>query len=257
MSGKKLFVSIAIIVTLVGGIAAAKKIWFPTIQNVWFQLDERQLQAAPGNLVVFRETLLGNRKSGCQTAWMGNRPGQNSEPIVRYSGRNVSLQEIIPIAYEVRPSDLVMPEVAPTNRYDFLVTATKQPAERLQEAIAKKTGFVADWQQHESDVWLLKVQNPNVLPTSTNTASNIQFQNGYLVFSHMPISTLIGFISQHLARPLEDKTELSGFYDFSLSFNWNARDSMDDKTLKTILGKLGLTIETSTTTRQMLVVHRK
>jgi uncharacterized protein (TIGR03435 family) len=255
---RKRFIIGATVLMLLGCVFAVKAFWFPAIQNVWFQLDERQLRTAPANLMVFRGTLLANRKSGCQAAWMGTRnSGRNQEPIIRYSGRNVPLQEIIPIAYQCRPSDVVMPEIVPTNRYDFLVTAAKQPAGRLRQSLEKKTGFTADWQEHEANVWLLKVQNPNVLRPSTNTVSRIEYKNGYLVFSRMRVNALTGFINRHLQCPLEDKTGLTGVYDFSLSFNWNTPEPMTENTLKHVLGKLGLTAEAGTTTRRMLVVHRK
>ena len=95
MSQKKLIVG-AMALVIFGCIMAVKALWFPTIQNLWFQLDNRQLVAAPAEVVVFRETCLGSRKAGCQTAWMKNYSNNNQKPIIRYSGRNVPLQEIFP-----------------------------------------------------------------------------------------------------------------------------------------------------------------
>lgn len=256
ISRRKIIVGATVLLLLSCGFAV-KAIWFPAIQNVWFQLDERQLRVAPANLVIFRETLLAERKAGCQAAWMGNRSGDHQEPIIRYSGRNVPLQEIIPLAYQCEPSDVVMPEMSPTNHYDFLVTVKKQSAERLREAVEKKTGFTADWQDQEADVWLLKVQTPNVLQPSTNTDSRIEFKNGYLIFKHMPIGALAQFISEKLKLPLEDQTELPGVYDYAVSFNWNTREPMNEATLKQVVGKYGLTVVAGKSTRHMMVVHRK
>ena len=253
---KKLFV-VATVIALLGCVIAVKAMWFPTIKNVWFQLDNRQLAAAPGHLVVFRDTCLSTRKSGTQAAFMGYQPGTDHEPILRYSGRNVPLQEIIPLAYQCQPSDIEMPFTIPTNRYDFLVTVAKQPRDRLRQAFEKKTGFTADWQEREADAWFLKVQNPNVFQPSTNTESRIEMKNGRLVFMHMPINTVIGFMQQKAERPVEDKTELSGFYDFSISASWLNQEPKDEKELKPLLDELGLTMVEGTSTRRMLIVHRK
>jgi uncharacterized protein (TIGR03435 family) len=252
---RKLIIGATVLVLLGSGFAV-KFVCFPTIKNVWFQLDHRQLEAAPANLLIFRETRLGSRKAGSQNAWVGNRT-ENHQPILRYSGRNLPLQEIIPLAYQCPPSDVIMPDESVSKHYDFLVTVTSEPEDRLRQLIERKTGFFADWQEREAKVWLLKVQTPGLLQASTNSESRVDYKDGHLIFTHLPINALSGFLSDRLKQPLQDATELSGFYDFSIAINLNVREALDENTFKGILQQLGLTVVDGTTTRRMLVVHRK
>jgi len=137
------------------------------------------------------------------------------------------------------------------------VTVTKKPEERIRQALEKKTGLTADWQEQQTEIWQLKVQNANIFKPSTNTERRVLYKDGRLVFMNMPISSLIGFIGQKLERPLEDKTELAASYDFSVSAAWMNRQPTDEKTVKPLLDELGLTLVDGTAIHRMLVVHRK
>jgi hypothetical protein len=208
MNKKLLLATSAGLTLMLGAFLLAKHVWFPSVPNVWFQLDYQRLAKAPANVMIFRKTLLESRRSGCLTAWMGSKPG--APPLIRYLGRNVPLAEIIPLAYQCQPSRVVMPPDAPTNHYDLLVTLKNQPAEHLQQAIRKKTGYVADWQERETKVWLLEVVNPSAFHTSTNQSTNMRFKDGRYVCTHMQLSTLASLAENGLHRPVQDQSGLSG-----------------------------------------------
>jgi uncharacterized protein (TIGR03435 family) len=243
------------LVIALGAFMLVKRVWFPSVPNVWFQLDAQRLHKAPSNVMIFRETQLASRRSGCLAGWMQSKPGEAA--MVRYLGRNVPLAQAIPFAYQCQPSRVAMPPDAPTNHYDFLVTLEHQPAEHLQQAIRNHTGYVADWQERETKVWLLKVVNPGAFPASTNEFYTMRFKDGRCVFTHAQLGTLASLAENGLRRPVQDQTGLSGYYDFSVPLNLVRGTAVpDDETIKKTLGETGLALEDGSAAERMLVVHK-
>jgi uncharacterized protein (TIGR03435 family) len=256
MNKNKVIVISAVAVLLLGAAFLIHHRFF-RVDEKFFQLDYQRLQTAPGNVMIFRDTHFPeSRRSGCFTAWMQSKPGE--EQSVRYLGRNVGLDQIMPLAYQCQPSRVVMPPIAPTNHFDFLITRKAKAAELLQAAVKKKTGYVAEWKERETDVYLLKVKIPNSpgLRASTNQSGGINFKNGRLVFTHMQVSQLSSFVENGLKKPVQDQTGLTGYYDYSVAWNWRTQNSVDEVALKKSLAELGLGLEDGSDMMRMLVVQK-
>jgi hypothetical protein len=256
MNKKTAGVTCAGLVLVLGAFIFVKHIWFPSVASVWFQPDYQRLRKAPANVMVFRETRFESRRPGCLAVGMASKPGE--APVIRYLGRNVPLAQVIPLAYQCQSSRVVMPPDSPTNHYDFLVTLKHQPAEHLQQAVKKMTGYVADWQECETKVWLLKVENPGAFPASAGAQSSIRFKDGRYVFTHMQFNTLASIVENGLRRPVQDQTGLSGYYDFSVPLNlMRGSEAPDEEAVKKSLGEIGLALADGSDTQRMLVVHKQ
>jgi uncharacterized protein (TIGR03435 family) len=55
---------------------------------------------------------------------------------------------------------------------------------------------------------------------------------------------------------VEDRTDLTNFYDFSVAMTWRGRNGPDQAALKTVLASLGLKLEPATESIRMLVVEK-
>lgn len=251
----KTIVTVSVLALLALGVAV-KKIYFPTVDEKYFQLDYQRLQHAPANIFILRPTHFAeSRRTGYMSASASYEPGKY---LPRLLGRNVTLAQIIAAAYQCPQSRVVLPWDAPTNHFDFLDTLSKQPAERLQAAVKRKFGCVAGWKDHETEVWQLKVQTPDApgLHASSADRGNVQFKNGRIYFTHMAVGQLSGLLESALKKPVQDQTGLTGFYDFSVAWSWRGSNAMDVQAVKNALAELGLTLDDDTGLMQMMVVER-
>jgi uncharacterized protein (TIGR03435 family) len=229
-----------------------KAVYFPSVDDKFFQLDYRRLQSAPANVFIFRPTHFpDNPRSGCIIA--------SANYVPRMVGRNVALPQIMAMAYQCPLSRLVLPTSVPTNHFDFLVTVRNKPVERLQAVVQDKLGYVAHWQERYTEVLRIKVTHtaPGLRPSGSATAPGIRFKEGRYYFTQMPVGQLVGFLEGALKKPVQDKTGLTGNYDFSILWNWRGSDFMDEKSIRSTLGELGLTLKSENDAIQMMVVERK
>jgi uncharacterized protein (TIGR03435 family) len=251
----KLAVAVGLLL-LAGAAFGVKQVYFPTVDDQWFRLDYSYFQHAPAGVLILRPTHFADpRRSGCLSVSSSSAPGKN---VPRLLGRDVPLDQVIAMAYQCPASRVVLPPGAPTNHFDFLVTVRDRPAERLQAAVKSKLGYTASWQERETDVLQLKVQTPNArgLHASSTDQPNINFKHGTLYFTRQPLDRLPGLLERALKKPVQDKTGLAGYYDFSLVWNWRQWRPPDETALKNSLGEMGLTLVNDSDRLSMLVVER-
>ena len=250
--------SIILLTLLVMGLVV-KWIFFPSVDDKFFQLDYGRLQTAPSGLFVFRATHFGDsRRSGCFTAW--NRDGGGSGPgLPRFLGRNVTLEQIIPAAYQVQPSRVVFPENMPTNRFDLLVTVRKEPAEKLKAIVKRKFGYTAQWKEVETEVLEIRIVRHNApgLRPSGDASSSTQFRSGKRYLTHAPVGQLVWILESFLKVPVVDKTGLTGFYDYSFPWDWRGIENPDLATVNGWLAELGLTLRPEPEIMTMMVVKKE
>lgn len=251
LSRTKVMVAICLLALLAGGVAA-KHFWFPSVDDRYFVPDYQRLQRAPAGLFILRPTHFSKTTNqGCVLAWTKFESG---EVVPRFSGRNVSLGQMLAAACFCPPSRLVLPPDLPVRRYDLLVTVPEKPAEKLQAKLEGKFGYAGSWQQQETDVWQLKAI-PGKSPPSAAAATHESFKDGRLSLSHVPVSRLLGYLETALGRPVQDRTGLDGNYDFSIPASWGSRRE-DGQAVNGVLEQFGLTIDPGTGVEQMLVVSR-
>jgi uncharacterized protein (TIGR03435 family) len=253
---KKIVLVIALILVLVAA-AAVKFIFFPAVQDAWFQLSTQKLRLLPAGLVIVRPThfakshLKGVTETSVKGAlWM--------------LGRNATLQQLMAAANNYSATRVALPPDAPTNNFDFLVTMPSRAQEHLQLAIQKKFGWVAHPETRETDALVLKVLDtnlPGLTVSGPEEKQHVNFQNRKIIFTHMPVSVATGGLEQMLNTPVVDKTGLVDFYDYSMALDEQTQRQMRNETLtrdaaNKFLGAWGLGLEPGTATIQMLVVEK-
>jgi len=241
--------------------AAIKVIFFPSIKDAYFAMDERNLQQVPAGLILVRPTHFAYlRQKGVLRTAAPKSHGDTQWAM----GRNVPLQDVIAAAYDRNLSRVVLPADAPPTRFDFLLTAPANRLPRFQEIVRRKLGYVAEIRTNNTDALALKIANP-ALPglrlSHDNEKRNVTYRNEILHFTHMPMAVIVNGFGRYLDLPVVDKTGLTNSYNFA--FAWNdetIRQMQDGKTAHELLDKivagLGLKLEPDTASLEMLVVKK-
>jgi uncharacterized protein (TIGR03435 family) len=246
-------VGMGLVIVLLAGAVAAKLVWYPSVEEKYFQLDYRKLEQAPAHALIVRPTHFGqSRRSG---AFLMPFPleGKRTDPnAMRGVGRNAPLAEVFAAAYQCQVAKVILPPLAPTNHYDFLVTASRHPVEQLRAAIKRQTGYTASWQQRSAEVLVVKVQGAGPAPSKVDR-QNFNFNNGRLLIEHTSVQQVISMAQNQFREPLVDRTGLTGFYDFNIP--WQPRNSISEAEAKQGLADMGFVVETDTVPMSMLVVE--
>lgn len=232
---------------LLAAIAALliKSIYFPSITDAYFTINDRSLLRAPANLVVVRPTHYPFlRRGDINEAWPPNH-----ETEWRAMGRDVPLRRMISEAYSGDPRRVVLPSDAPTNNFDFLLTVSTNQYQRLQTAIRRKLGYTARKEMRSMNILALEIKSPNLpgLKISTNSDSIIPW--GRLV--HFDMDFLARQLEGRLQQPINNETGLTNFYDFDWDFTPHNRATLDQ-----MLAHLGLGLESKTEVIEVFVVEK-
>lgn len=253
---KTIVVGIAIFLVL----ALAVAIWLiysPPVKDAYFAMDERNLERAPAGLDVIRPTHFSLSIFRKGIIWT---PGRRTDG-ARIMGRNVSLRDIIAVAWQAPADRVVMPAGAPTNNFDFIVTVS-QPRKQLQKAIRRQFGYTVDKESVETEVLALKVADPSLPGLTVSAADEKQdtdYKKGRLYVTHVQLKALTGSLEQILKTPLVDETGLTNYYDLSLAWNRQLQERLSREAtarlaLDKILSDWGLALEPDTASMEMLVI---
>lgn len=263
MTKTKIIVLVSVLaLVLAGAVVAVKMLFFPSVNDRYFNTNSARLRQAPPGLVVVRPTHFANtaKRSSPQ-----NQIGYTSVKGAQWMvGINVTFHQLIATAYSYNPGRIALPINPPQGNYDFLVTVPKDPEAHLQSAVRRKLGYTAQTETRDTSVLALKVENPNSpgLKVSADSEKvNTDLKNGRLYFTHQPLTVVTDGLEGILKTPVVDKTGLTNFYDFSLI--WDAQTAkqiqsgtLDNETGKKILAEWGLGLEPDTASIEMLVVKR-
>jgi uncharacterized protein (TIGR03435 family) len=257
--------------TLVSALMAAaiviKLLFFPSIKDAYFAMDARSLQQVPSGVVVVRPTHFPYlRRNGILYTPSPHHNGNGW----RMMGRDVPLRVVMATAYDQSPARVVLPPDAPKGNFDFLVVVTGNPRQRLQAAIRRKLGYVAQKETRETDVLALKIVNASLPDLTVSKASERQtvfFNDVKLRVTHMPLMMVASErlmpvadgLEQFLNTPVVDKTGLTNLYDYSIAWNVHIQRQLEDKTMARaavdkILNGWGLGLQPDTASLEMLVV---
>lgn len=247
----------ALTLMLVAAGVAVKLIFFPTVDDKFFQVrNNAVLRQAPAGLVVVRPTHFSKPPTNGMTA----ASVKGAQWIV---GRNVTFEYLMAAAYSSNPGRVMLPVGTPKVNFDVLVTVPKDPEARLQAAIKKKLGYTAQKETRDTDVLALKVADPNSpgLKVSTAAREDISPKDGRLFLTHLQMPTLANLLGGVLKVPVVDKTDLTNFYDFSLVWDPQTQQkvqggTLDNETGRKILAEWGLELAPDTAPVEMLVVKK-
>lgn len=253
--------SIVAIVIIAAGLA--KMILFPPVSDKYFQTDPAQLEQVPAGLVVLRPTHFGS--SGQTPKPMDQIVSATVDGSQRIVGVNMNFNILMSVAYGEKPARIGLPTDAPTNSFDFLVTAPGDPLQHLQTAIRQNLGYVAHTETNITPVLALKIANPELpglKPTPDYERQGMSFQNGRIYFTHMHLIDVAGGLEQIFKVPLVDETGLTNFYDLSLPWGVQMQRQMQDGTLdknigEKIVGEWGLKLVPESLPVGTLVVEKQ
>ncbi len=261
MTKTQTIVVVVLVVWVLALAVAVKMVFFPTASDKWFIMDQRAVLQAPAGLVIIRPTHFS--MSLTRRGVIYTPPARGSNGPMRMMGRNVGLSNIMAVAYSEAADRVVMPFGAPTNNFDFIVTTTK-PFLRLQKALSSQFGYTGEKETQDVDVLALKVKDPTLPGMTVSTPDekeNSSFKKGKLYLTHIRLKELAPGFEQILKTPVVDKTGLTNYYDFSLSWNRQLMTSLGKESsarpaVDKILSDWGLDLEPDTASMEMLVVKK-
>jgi uncharacterized protein (TIGR03435 family) len=254
--------NIILIVTLVLVLlvaTAVKLLFFPSVKDAYFAMNQRNLESVPVGLVAIRPTHFSRSvfHRGIMYATTHNA--------VRIMGRNVPLRTVIAVAWQEDAARVQMPLDAPTNNFDFIVTLReKEPLKHLQRVICRQFGYVVQKETNDTDVLAMKVIDPALPGLTVSTPGEKQdenFKNGKVYFTRMRLKELASGFERLLKTPVMDETGLTNDYDCSLDWSQQLLARLEnEKTARSatdkILNDWGLGLEPDTAPIAMLVVKK-
>ncbi len=260
-SPRRLVAAVVLLVVVAATAWMVKVMLFPSVKEAYFALNERSLQQAGSRLVVVRPTRFARSHFH---GVVSTTVRVFRKPVPRFMGRNVSLRELMAVAYGRNADRVLVPDNAPSTHFDFLVTVPRSPQEQLQQAIRKQLGYIARPEPHETAVLALKVQDANLAGLVISEADKkpgVEFRDGKLCFTHVPLRAFSSGLEQALGTPVVDKTGLTNLYDFSVAWSVETQRLLQNRDtahgmIDKVLSDLGLGLQPDTVSVEMLVVKR-
>jgi len=253
---------VAVVVAIVAvssATVAVKAVFFPTIQDTYFEPNYRHFQNLPRGLFALRPTHFTTPANGLDYSAESSSP--TGEHVTLFMGRNRSFEQLITKAYGGTPAYTVLPGFVPKDNFDYLCTLLDSRAgEHLQAAIKKKLGYIANWQQRDTDVFLLKVHTPNSPGLQpANHAGNYEvWRDGQsrLEFRNRSLQSLASEIESAVNSPVLDATGRGDALDFDFNCAEAELAGRNWDRINEALGRLGLELVSTNRSLNMLVVQK-
>ena len=179
-------------------------------------------------------------------------------------GTGVSAKSVIQAAYNFQSSTrTVVPASLPQGRYDFIACLPVGNEEALQKEVKRKFNVVARRETRETDVLLLKIQNPDapdLKPShdwKPHEGSSNKSVAGQWSCQNSPLSSLADHLENYLGIPVVDQTGLTNHFDIDLK--WDESDWQHpnlDGLKQVLLAQLGLELVPDRQPVEMLVIEK-
>lgn len=240
---------------------AVKLSFFPSAKDAWFEMDQQSLEHVPSGLVLIRPTHFSRSLYRRGIAY-----DPNERSPTRIMGRDVSLRDMIAVAYDESPARVILPPDAPTSHFDCIVTTTTtDPRQRLAKTIRDKFGYTALKEMRDTTVLALKVKNaslPSLTISGPGEKRTAFYKHGQYYLKHFKLNPLLSDFEQFLKTPIVDETGLTNDYDFSLPWNIQLVQQLNNENtarpaLDKVLATIGLRFEPATTSLEMLIVRKR
>jgi uncharacterized protein (TIGR03435 family) len=227
------------------------------MDDSFFEANGDKLASAPPNLVIVRPTH-STQVSGPLSISGHKGMAPNT---IRMSGRCVSFESVLGMAYNVSPTRMILPADVPEGNLDFLVTVSENQREKLQAEIKKQFGVVGRREVRDTDVLVLKLRTRGApgLKRGTGGSSTSGYYtkgatSGRYAAKNAAISLFADFLEQvSLKRIVIDQTGLSGTYNFELDASvFDSEQALN----RALLTQLGLELVPSREPVEMLVVEK-
>ena len=236
-----------------------KETFFQAIKEVYFQPNYQHFQNLPRGLFTLRTTHFTTPEEGLD--YSGETSSLSGEHVTLFMGRNRSFEQLINKAYGGSQPYTVFPVSRPKSKFDYLCTILDSKAgEHLQTAIKKKLGYIAIWQQRDTDVFLLKVQKDafsGLKPASlSNNSETWRDSETRLEFRNRSLWSLANEIQNVINMPVLDQTGRTDALDFDLNCTRTDLANRNWDSIDQALGRLGLELVPTNMPIEMLVVEK-
>lgn len=244
-------VSVAALFTAGTAVVTVKAIQHYREDAVWRKITApswKQMEAAPP-IVSIRPAKLG---AGFGIAWISDGRKQMAF--------NKSVGKLLQNAYGIREARIIYGGKLPEGTYDYIDTVRDHQLQAFQQAIKTKFGLVARKVLRDTNVWVVKVVNPNPLhfkPTEHPRSGNLNNANpGDFLMQNESIPNITHSLEAYLRIPLIDETGLDGRYDAQLTWDATGPDYNPEELKKAAMEQLGFEFVPDHRTIEMLEVTR-
>jgi len=176
-----------------------------------------ELQSLPNNVLIVRPSHFTN-----EPGTMISVRDDFWHRQVRIKSAGAPLPKLLALVYEISPTRLLLPPELPSGRYDCLITlpakTEAQQKQRLQQVIARQTGWVGHKATREVPVLRLQVRNGGGagFKPATGTQGTIRGEGGKTVLTNRGLADLAYFTELALKQVVVDHTGLAGHYNYVL-----------------------------------------
>jgi hypothetical protein len=210
-------------------------------------------------LFTLRRTHFDSPDNGVDYSGEGSSP--SGDHVTRMMGRNRTFAQLVARAYNCPVSQLVLPDNVPTQHFDYLSTILDtNEFTRFETAITKKLGYVANWKQHDTEVFLIEAQTPHPpgLASGNPEKESTIGENsaGQLEFRNRAPSDIRDLMESLADVQVMDQTGVNGRFDFDLDCAREDFANHDWDRVKQALDRVGLELVTTNMSMQMLVVEK-
>jgi uncharacterized protein (TIGR03435 family) len=186
----------------------------------------------------------------------------------RFRATNVTLEDLVQVAYHTTRTQIQGgPSWMDSDRFDINAVGDVKRGQMftmIQNLLADRFGLVVHRETKDSAAFVLVVGKAGhkLRAAKDEEVSNQMLSvRGISTFEKLPVASLAMMLSAYLREPVVDKTELKGFFDFTLDLTPEegapiTLDTLRDTVLRVVPQQLGLRLEMQKAPIENIVVDR-
>ena len=161
----------------------------------------------------------------------------------KFIGRNITFTEMVSSVLGINSSRIVCPTTLSDSSYDVVINMPhgKEGLMKIFFQHALESTFDLDITKDLQEIPAYMISKSQEIPISmqkSDISGGMSNKPGKVSVSGQPISVLCNYLESYLHKPIIDKTQLEGNYDFELT--WNAENPMS--IIESIRKQLGLEV---------------
>lgn len=201
------------------------------------------------------------------------------DPVVSIAGgnltmRNVTLKDMLGVAYGLKDHQLAGPGWLGSDRFDVAAKSAAATGDQvrlmLQGLLAER--FKLETHRETRDLAVAEMvagkNGARLSKAKPEGPAAIGIDNGRMTFANYSMARLAGYLSRSAPQPVVDATNIDGFYDFSVRVLDTPSDNLGDvkraigmatrdgSLTRMVVEELGLRLETRKGPVEVLVVDR-
>jgi uncharacterized protein (TIGR03435 family) len=175
----------------------------------------------------------------------------------RVLGVGDTADQLVQAAYGGTPSRTIYPEDAPDTKYDFISNVNSPNNDAFKEQIKKQFGLVGRRETFETNVYFLRVKQPNapgLKKAKFSRGSSWNSADGEFKISNGTIDYFANYLEQALQSPVINQTGIKGKYDAEVT--WDYQADPEENMKKAFSDQLGLELVPGTAPVEYLIVEK-